>query len=33
MKDSVYECGRAYDVFTLAAQLAFSMTGRFFPAT
>ena len=30
MKDSLYECGRAYDVFTLAGQLAILDDGQIF---
>ncbi|HEX7108424.1 MAG TPA: aldehyde dehydrogenase family protein, partial [Aestuariivirga sp.] len=30
MKDSVYECGRAYDVFSLAAQLCILDDGQIF---
>ena len=30
MKDSVYECGRAYDVFSLAGQLAINDDGQIF---
>jgi len=30
LKDSLYECGRAYDVFTLAGQLAILDDGQIF---